>query len=55
MIACENCCVLLDDTLVEFKVIKGKIEIFNEYYIKCPVCDNLIDLREWDIPIPEES
>ena len=52
MMTCENCCVLLDDIFVESKVSTGGIEILNEYYIKCPVCECLIDLREWDIPIP---
>jgi len=55
MMTCDNCCVLLDDIFVEYKVITGGIEILNEYYIKCPVCECLIDLREWDIPIPNDA
>ena len=54
MITCENCCVVLDDALIEIKISTGVIKIFNEYYIDCPVCQTLIDLREWDIPIPKE-
>ena len=52
MMTCDSCCVLLDDKLIELKVLNGDKTIHNEWGILCPVCDNLIDLRDWDIPIP---
>ena len=55
MMTCDNCCVVLDDTLIEIKISAGTIEVFNEFYLQCPVCECLIDLREWDIPIPNDA
>jgi len=52
---CNNCCVLLDDKLLELKVLNGIKPVHNDYYIVCPVCDDPIDLREWDIPIPSDQ